>query len=252
MSTILSYNSKGFLIKQLTFILAFLMVFFTFQQDANAQDPVLTFTGKVTDNDGKKISGVTVKILQDGKEVFSKTTNGGGKFPDFPTDYDHKYLIEFSKEGYVTKKVEVDAKTDYYAEDVGNGDGVPVNISLFKGYPDVDYGVVSNKPVARARFDEAAGLLNYDHPFIQSRRKEIDKFLAKVESERGAKDKEFNDLVVAGNKAFSSEKYEAAITNFEKALKIKTDSKVKDKRDEAADLLAKQEKSNADQKSNSR
>jgi len=60
-------------------------------------DPMMIFEGKVKDESGKSISGATVKILRNGKEVLSATTNASGEINSYSDYYGYVYKIMFLK-----------------------------------------------------------------------------------------------------------------------------------------------------------
>ena len=63
----------------------------------------------VRDMDGGKLAGVKVKIIQDGALVNQMTTGKNGRF-DVLLDFDHQFLIEMSKSGYVSKSIQVNTR----------------------------------------------------------------------------------------------------------------------------------------------
>ena len=74
-------------------------------QDANN----LALDATVKDQSGGKLTGVDVTLMQDGVLVTKVKTGKNGRF-DLLLDFDHEYIIEASKGGYVSKKMYVNTR----------------------------------------------------------------------------------------------------------------------------------------------
>ena len=57
--------------------------------------PMLVFTGKVTDVSGKKLNGVEVVVKQDNKPFETKTTGSNGKYDIIVAPFCHIYTLVF-------------------------------------------------------------------------------------------------------------------------------------------------------------
>src|SRR5690554_8010819 len=68
----------------------------------------VTYEGKVSDMDTKKsMSGVTIRVLENGAEVYKHVTKSNGNYRvEFSPG--KAFTIEYSKPGYVTKIIKVD------------------------------------------------------------------------------------------------------------------------------------------------
>ena len=99
--------------------------------------PVLIFTGKVTDVSGKKLSGVVVEVKQDNKPFESKTTASNGKYDIIEAPFGHIYTLVFKKDGMVSKTLTLDTKKGYFEEDVEPRTFIEPSISLIKKDDDV-------------------------------------------------------------------------------------------------------------------
>ena len=76
--------------------------------------PMLIFTGKVTDVSGKKLSGVVVEVKQDNKPFETKTTGSNGKYDIIEAPFGHLYTLVFKKDGMVSKTLVLDTKKGYF------------------------------------------------------------------------------------------------------------------------------------------
>ena len=190
-------------------------------------DPVMVLTaGKkgIVDKFGRKVDGATISIKQDGRSFKTLTTASNGKYDDITLPYDHVYEVAISKGGYVKKVTLIDAKKGYFPEDIMEKkteiEFVP---EMIVKQPGVDYSVVTNTPVAKARIDPATGEMNYDYGFISRRSKEIKKFIDGQANQEKENDTKFNAKMSAANKAFSAKDYQSAIDNYKAAKALKPD-----------------------------
>lgn len=197
----------------------------------------MRFQGKVSDASGKKLSGVTVKVLRDGKEVHSSVTGSNGRYQPYEAYYGYTYKVIFTKDGLVTKSVEINSKDNFFEEDVEKEIAIPIEMSMINKEPGIDYTPIEGKPVGRFRIDKNTGFMDIDFPFVNTRKKEIEDFFKKIADETKNKDKRFNDLVKAGDKSFKKKGYEDAIKNWKSALEIKDDSDLRIKITDAEMLL---------------
>ncbi len=191
-----------------------------------SQDPIMVFEGKITDASGKKLSGATVKIYRNGQEVSSSVTGSNGRYENYEAYYGYVYKVVVTKDGLVQKSVEIDAKENFFEEDVEEEIRVPIDVSMVKKEAGIDYSPIENQPVAKFHIDKNTGLLDIDYPFVNGRKKEIEDFFKRIAAEAKNKDKRFNELVKAGDKALKKKDYESAIKNWKSAIEIKEDDEL--------------------------
>ncbi|MCB0783118.1 MAG: hypothetical protein KDB87_02735, partial [Flavobacteriales bacterium] len=118
-----------------------------------------------------------VVVIKDGQEERS-LTDGLSRF-DLMLDYGHKYVLEFRKEGYVTKKILFN--TDCPPAAQANGFApFEFAVSLFKQYDDVNI-VVFNQPVGIIRYEAALDDFDYDTDYTKSIQSQLDEALARTE-----------------------------------------------------------------------
>ncbi len=190
-------------------------------------DPVMVLTvGKkgISDKFGRKVDGATISIKQDGKAFKTVTTASNGKYEDVTMPYDHVYEITISKGGFVKKVTIIDGKKGYFPEDVKEKKTEITFVpEMVTKQPGVDYSIITNAPVAKARIDPSTGQMNYDMGFISRRSKEIQKFMEGVANKEKANEAEFNTKLAAANKAYSSKDYQTAIDKYKEAKALKPD-----------------------------
>mgnify|MGYP003707352727 CR=1 FL=1 len=192
-----------------------------------SQNPVINFDIKVQDASGRGLSDAKVTITQNGREVFNETSGKNGRPGNYQAEYEYNYLVTFSKEGYVTKKIEINTVDNYNVEDVESEIAVPFNIDMIAKQAGVDYSPVEDKPVGRFFIDPATGFFDVDRAYSSQRKKEVDRFFEKIEEDAKNKEKRFKELVKDGDKLERSKEYAKAIDKWKDALTLKDDDELK-------------------------
>ena len=216
--------------KILTLIITAFLTFVAFNVNAQdeEEDPILMFSGKITNSSGGKLAGVSVEFFKDNVSFTKVSTASSGKYSAVEAEYGHVYKVVFSKDGYVSKSVVIDAKKGFFAEDINEKKTYldELGTTLINQQPNIDYGVITSRPVAKAHIDPSTGHLDFDFGYINTRKKEIDKFIAALANADNEHEQKFLQLVKAGDNATSSEQYVNAIAKYKEALKIKEDKNV--------------------------
>jgi tetratricopeptide (TPR) repeat protein len=215
--------------RTITNILFFLFIslfsFSAFSQEEEKNKIMLV--GRVNDELGKKLEGVSITIKKDGVVVNTSRTTSSGQIPGYALPMGYIYTYVFSKPGYVDMLVEFDTKKGYYPDDFNQfKDGLVKEIqadraTMYRSIPNIDYSTISSKPRAKGGF--ISGNLNWDMQYIQSRKTEIDMFLDKVEKDLKRMDEEFKNLIKSADEAFASGNYTQALEMYKKAAQIKPD-----------------------------
>ncbi|MFN3917100.1 MAG: hypothetical protein ACK4K0_05100 [Flavobacteriales bacterium] len=209
-----------------TFIIRFILLLgilscsnaFVFAQ----KDPVIVLNFNAIETGGKKLAGVEMKVYKGASVVASASSANTGKFSKTTVPFNEVYRVEFSKSGYVTKTIEIDAKKGYVREDIERLENyIDAPIELFQEQPSIDYSIITATPVGRLRIEPTNGQLALDAAYTSKRSKEIEKFLADLNNKKDELDKQFLELVKEGDKNFSSTKYEEALIKYKEAQKIK-------------------------------
>ena len=126
----------------------------------------------------------------------------------------------------VSKTLTLDTKKGYFEEDVEPRTFIEPSISLIKKDDDVDYSIIENQPVGKARIDPQSGKLDWDYAFSGQRKNEIDRYLKQIEQQARQKEAQFKKMLNEGNMAYNKEDYELAILKYEEALSIKEDETI--------------------------
>ena len=184
----------------------------------------------VRDMDGGKLAGVKVKIIQDGALVNQMTTGKNGRF-DVLLDFEHQFLIEMSKSGYVSKSIQVNTRNVPEDEQAWGYEYGGLAIDLFKQIPSVDYSILDG-PVAKFYYDPNLQNFDYDKLYTKQIKQEIEDLEEEYERkkkmveelERQA-EKDYLLAMKDAENAFNDGDYLLAKENYLAAASMKPDAK---------------------------
>src|SRR5690606_16674068 len=176
--------------------------------------------------DGLSAAHVILKL--DGQEVEKIITDKSGKF-EFLLNFDNIYYLEMTKNGFVTKTLEINT---YDAPDAQKEFGYQFGgwqVSLFKEYPGLNTEVLE-APVGRIFYDELINNFDYD---IKYQRQIVDKLdqlnaqVAQLEKQETQQlklnQKAYDEAIKAADKAFYADDFAEAKTQYQNALSFKPD-----------------------------
>ncbi|RMG81132.1 MAG: hypothetical protein D6707_05310, partial [Bacteroidetes bacterium] len=220
--------------KTLLFIALFALSFAGFSQ------PVLFIDGMV--REGKsKLPDAVITVYKNGSKVNSVTTADNGRFA-LELDLGASYILEFSKPGYVSKKISINTKGPP-PEDAEYGYEYPISVTLFKEIEGLDVSILK-QPIGKIFYNADEGIFDYDAEYTKSIQKQLAQLQAdlerkqKEEAERLAKlEADYKAAMSAGEKALKSKNYGQAIEQFTKASELKPEEALpKQKLSEAQNL----------------
>ena len=134
--------------------------------DGFAQAWTLDIKGRVKKEEtNKRFEGVTITVKRNGAVWKTLTSPANGEF-DVPLPPDAIYIIEFSKPGHVTKRVEFSTK-NVPPEDAKYGFDFPMEMNLFEEIDGLDVSIL-NQPIATVVFDPESGIMDYDTAYNKS------------------------------------------------------------------------------------
>ncbi|MBD80162.1 MAG: hypothetical protein CL840_14710 [Crocinitomicaceae bacterium] len=180
----------------------------------------------VTYND-KLLEGVIVNVLVNGEIFMADTTDKEGGF-SFNLKFDHRYVLAFIKDQYVTKRVEIDlsnmpaeAKKEGY--DLGK-----FNMGMIKyaeGMDIEEYKIA----VARYKYDEINKIIQLDRTYFRKRKellavvnKQNEKVLANKDAEDQDLQNDYDILIRDADIEFAAKDYQLAKEFYLEALKLKS------------------------------
>jgi tetratricopeptide (TPR) repeat protein len=191
---------------------------------ANAQW-TLDVSGSVKKKETKKrFEGVTITIKKNGSVWKTITSPSNGKF-DVSLEPNGVYLIEFSKPGHVTKKIEFSTK-NVPPEDAKYGFEFPMEMTLFEKREGLDVSIL-NQPIAKVAFDPTTGYMDYDPAYTKSIKKELDRLnkeldelLKQQAANKKANQAKYDKLIASADKLYNDEKWKEAKPLYEQAEAI--------------------------------
>ena len=239
-----------------TFVL--MLGIFLIAHVASAQKDIIAMKGVMKMyGSSKKLTGVTVTLIENGTQKNKVITSSNGKF-DFGLVYDKSYKIVFSKNGYVTKNIVVDTRNIPPEEKERGWFEIPMEMSLFEEVEDLDVSIL-NQPIGKFRFDPGSNDIVHDAQYTaemknkinnlmkeyekrkkeEEKRRQEEEEAAREEAERlAAVEGEFNALMEQGDNAMGSNDFQNAVDNYQKALDlIPNDGIAKDKLADASKKL---------------
>ncbi len=227
--------------KSMIFIVFLLIAGSSLGQD----DAIMKFDGKIKDEDGRPLSGATVTIMQNGKEVFSVTTDANGEFKPYEGYYGYLYKVVVTKANHTKNTIEVDSRN--YDDDLLEAVvEVSIETEVYEKKEGVDYGTVEGQPVDKFFMDKNSGNITHNEDFYDSRKEQIENYFKKLEGNEKDKEKNFKALVKSGEAALSKKDYKKTVEDWTAALKIKDDEELAIKLTDAEikyeDELAEKEK----------
>jgi hypothetical protein len=198
-----------------------------------AQSDILHVYGTIKDEKTmKKMEGVRVTVKQNGQDYDAITTTSNGKY-EFKVPLGYAYLLTFSSETYVAKKIDINTK-GVPPEDMVGGFQLNMDLSLFSYIEGFDTSIL-DQPIGKAAFDPIRNSVDFDFDYTGRIKQLIDAEFARLAKQDKEMEKlivEFNALVAKGDQAMSAKNYTEAVSKFEAALRVIP------KRDPAPEKLA--------------
>ena len=191
----------------------------------------ITTAIEVQNEDGEGVSGVSAKLFNKGQEEKSITTTSSG-IVTFTLEPNSDYLIELSKNGFVSKIISVNTKIPSYEDQQFE---VAFPVLLFQPCEGLDYSVLQ-KPVVKLVHNEKRRDFMPEKVYDEVMQEKLSKL---YEDNQNCLDEKYNAIVREGDRLFKQKKYEEAITPYKKALGMRPNDKyVKDQLDAIDRLLA--------------
>ena len=197
-----------------------------------------SFSGTIENwNTKSKEHAVTVYFLQDGRTLSRSLSKENGSYViSAKIDPSKKFELYFAKPNMVTKKALFDFSDFNYKKIVKNNKNntyeiktlEQLNVDLFKTIKDtsIDFSFLKTDYIAEFSWDGDQVVKDEDK--FKNISKKIEDLLIKATEIENKKNK-FDSFVKSGDSAFSKDQLEKAIENYDSALVIKSDDKIKSK-----------------------
>lgn len=135
-------------------------------------DTLLGFDGLVYVEDDKA-KGVNIALYDRNENISNYVTNKSGKFV-LDLDRGKYYIIEFSKAGYVTKRILIDTRIGN--EDLSPKEQFNFDVFLIKMRPNMDYSLL-DFPMAIIQFQHDKEKFDFDQKYTRARQSEQKQFI---------------------------------------------------------------------------
>lgn len=190
----------------------FLIILFivAISQSLLAQTGYVDIKGKIKDG-SKSISTVKIEVYESNILKESVNSESSGRF-NLKLEFDKKYIIQFSKNSYVSKKVEFDTHVDekQYVWPY------PFTIELFETIDGLDVSAL-NAPVTKIYYSKNEGDFIFDIPYTNGMKAKI----AQIQIEIDAfKRQAYTNKIGEADKKYREKKFDQAIDLYEEAITI--------------------------------
>lgn len=198
--------------------LFFILILFLVFNQLNAQEFV--FEGVISDLDAGNLSGVTISAKSNGTEISKVTSDGQGKYR-ISLPINKSYKVFFSKPGYVSKMMTIDAN-GINEEDLPIGGEImpPVNLDLFTERPGADFSFMKSMPIVDWVYLPKKFKMAWDENQYFEAKERIEEALAKAEKVTKENEAKYNRLITDADQLFLDTDYQGALDKYEEALSI--------------------------------
>ncbi|MBN2215488.1 MAG: tetratricopeptide repeat protein [Bacteroidales bacterium] len=184
---------------------------------------VLSFPGHMNDVPKLEVNGIVlcntrpvgniiIAIYRDSLIADQLLGKRNGRFDVF-LDYQHEYVLEFSKEGFVTRKIAISAKVPEKVIMEGGTGFYDLNVEMVEMIKGLNTAIF-DQPVKKYIFDEDSYFYIHDKKFENR----ISEDLAKVDTQiRNLKKQEYQIMIQKGDELLAEKNYEDAWAAFQKA-----------------------------------
>ena len=191
----------------------------------------LTLSGMVEDG-REPLPDAVVRVFKNGQPVGTKKSDASGNF-EVRMDLGQEYTIEFTKQGYVTKKVEINSNVP---QGQGGSWKVEFSVGLFQDYPGLDVSAL-NDPVTRIHYKTGERGFGYDERYTRKMMSRINDILRQ---RKQLVDQAYQKIIDQADRLYDGEQYRQAIEVYQKALDKRPDERYPKKRIEKARELIQQ------------
>ena len=209
-------NYKKHFITVIVSILNYLLIYS--QQNTSQQNNVTITTGIIVEKEpDKPMQGAKAVLYEKGKEIESVITKTDG-IVTFKLNPNTEYLMEISKEGYVSKRVSIVTRIPQYEKQQFE---VAFSILLFVPCEGLDYSVLQN-PVLKIIYNDVKRDFLADKTYDELMRAKLEQLMQK--NEQCIEDK-YQSVVKKADKLFNEKKYNESLNIYQDAKKLRPDDK---------------------------
>jgi len=177
---------------------------------AQTQSGYVEIKGKVTEK-GKALPATVVDVFDGGQKIKSATTESSGKFV-MTLNFDKTYLLVFSKQGFVTKRVSFDT----HVNEKQYVWPYPFTMELFKMVEGLNVSALE-EPVTKISYNDEEGDFDFDLAYTNKMKAKILQIQTQIKDlEKGSYEK----IIADADAKFRAKEYHEAVELYEKAIDI--------------------------------
>ena len=195
-------------------ILVMLLLLLATATSGQGKDDYLKLSGMV-DKEREPLSGVVIRVYSEGTPVKNKQSGQAGAF-EIKMDLGKHYTIEFSKKGFVTKKIAVNATVP---EGQGGTWQVEFSLGLFEDYPGLDVSALDD-PVTKILYKRGENGFGYNQNYTRRMMSRIDEILSQREQ---LVEEAYQKIIDKADRLYDNQKYTRSIEVYEQALDKRPD-----------------------------
>ncbi len=223
----MKHNSQDNILLSLFSPLVFAMVFLWVLTPSFAlAQKKLLIDGTLTVG-SQKLNAAQVTVFKDGQKSNEVTTKSNGKF-EVELELDHLFMLVFGKEGYVSKKIEVDTRGIPEDEkETANLYYGKWKVELFEESLGLNTSILK-QPIGKVSYSSTYMQFANDDKYTKSIRKQLDALLAELEAATEQQlllEEQLEEdyyLAIQDGDAFYKEKdFENALFQYQAALRLK-------------------------------
>ena len=159
-------------------IFLFFISIYSTQAQLDPLKPYVTISGVITDSTDKRLANVCITILEGNDTLKAMYTKSPGKYSNLSFNQGKLISLNFSKDGYISKRVIFDTKTNYVPGDAAPVTPIDIPIQLdTKKEGDIYEELENDFYIGKLIFDPATADLKVDMAYSALSKKQYDEVL---------------------------------------------------------------------------
>lgn len=179
----------------------------------------------VVTDEGRKLEGAEVSVIQNGSTVKTYTTDSKGQI-DVPIPQDGIYILDVTYPGFIHKKLEIDTR-NVNQEEVGDEEiYYRADVELFPKIEGLNLDIL-DEPIGQIWYDSEFGGFTYNREYTLSKQAALaelkENYLKKKEEEAERQEeikKQYEEAIKKADNAFKNGKWEEAKQYYLKAQEL--------------------------------
>lgn len=167
-----------------TLVILFYLFLSGFYAQNLSDTPYVEISGLIKDNEENRISNASIIITEGADTITSVSSSSSGKYRELKFDMGKVVTLHFIKEGYISKKIFIDSKTNFSKDDAVLVNSFDMQVILDKTQPNKDYSKLENDFFSgKLIIDPKIALLTNDFQYTAEQKKIYNETLKKLHKE---------------------------------------------------------------------